>query len=124
MDKRVFSATQQMIAKHFYALLSSMTEQQRQGAVLTLTTLNVLAEDGYLSLNQKALEVDFFAHCYDSLVGSALCLKMLSDDGVISEATEAVKNFDPDPYLREADLAVNRIDSLMRAIARNPDTAQ
>ena len=125
MAENIFNSTHALLAKHLYALLSSMSHDQREGAILTLTTLNVLVEDGYLSLNQKSLEVDFYTHCYDTLVASALCLKMLSDDGLISENTDqSVKGFSPDQHLKEADLALVRVERLMRLIGRTPETTQ
>jgi hypothetical protein len=123
--RAVFTGSQHMIAKHFYALLSGMTPEQLQGAGVALATLTILVEDGYLSVNQKGLEVDFFTHCYDSIVGISLAMKMLKDDGVIGDEMErVVKDFSPDIHLREAELALSRIETLLRQIANNPDVMQ
>ena len=125
MMAKVFNASQQMIAKHLYAIVSGMSEEQVAGAVMALTTLGVIVEDGYLSINKSSLEVDFYTHCYDALLGSSLALKMLQDDGLIKNSVEkTVRSADPATHLKEADLALSRVEALIQTLARGSETSQ
>lgn len=112
----MFSASQKVIAKHLYSLLSSLPKESREGATLALSTITTASEDGFLSINGIEPRTDFFVQCFDVMVGASLSLKMLRDDGLISDTVEAVKM--RGEAQSDADIAINRIETMMGQIAR------
>lgn len=112
----MLNALQKTVAKHIYALLSAFNEDQRVGATLALSTLIVLAEDGYLSSDAQA--VGFHEYCYNILSGASVSLKMLKDDNIITEEMENNISiaYNPKSSLCEAELALVRVEELLKNI--------
>jgi len=107
-------STSRMSAKAMYTVLASMTPEERRGAVLALSLTTVMVEDGYVSLNEGELRSDFFTQCYDVVAGVALALKMLRDDGIV---TEDVQNYAVElacvTRLPDATNALQHVESLL-----------
>ncbi len=111
----MFSSTQRIVAQHLYTLLSSMTPEARSGAALALSTMTISTEDGYISLNGNEPRVDFFVQCYDIMLSAALSLKMLRDDGLITDYSNV--KIKPE-YHADAELAIARIETLLSRMAK------
>lgn len=123
MTRFSFNPTQQLFAKYFYALISAMSDEQKHGAVMVLSMLGFLVEDGYISLFEKN-ENDFYTHCYDTIVSMSLAVKMLKDDGLVDLKIDDIKNLTPEKHLQEAALAFTRIENLIRTMVKDSDILQ
>lgn len=113
----MFAASQRIVAQHLYALLSSMTPAARDGAVLALSSLTIATEDGFLTTNGVEPRTDFFIQCFDGMVSAALALKMLRDDGMISEKFDITMR--PEAQT-DAELAIMRVENLLTRMMRTP----
>lgn len=115
-----FSSNQKIAAKHLYALISGMSETQRSAVALLLSTLGLMAEDGYLG-GGDGNDPDFYVLCYDVLAGTSLALKMLTDDDMVPVLTRDILEISDQQskaFQVEADLAVQRIERQMAMIPR------
>lgn len=122
---RVYDDYQKLIATHYYCLLASMTKEQRDGAVLALTTMGVVTEDGYLTTNSETLQSDFYVHCYKTLSGVILGLKMLSNDGLIQEdAPSVIQRFKPGSYEEKAKGTLRLIEEQMKTVSKLSELLQ
>lgn len=114
--KENFNSTHRIVSKHLYALLADMTEDERRGALIALSTLSTVAEDGYLAINNNGatLHQDFYIQCFDILLSSSLAQKMIYDDGLAPEITKTYKI--KKETLIEAEFAYKRIEDLVSKI--------
>jgi hypothetical protein len=108
-------------AKLFYALLSQLSQAERRGAVLALSTLLPAVEESYLrSFDKGEPSLDFFALCADVVAGVALALQMAADDGLVPRDLPMVPKSGLSKTMDEAEAALQRIMALVGKMTTAP----
>lgn len=112
----VFSPGQKLAAHCLYSFLAQINDEQRKGAVGALATVLNMIEDGFLSINDGEIRQDFYVQCFDILMGSALALKGLEDDGLCPQDYPHIDKFQTLKRLGESKQAVDRIEHMLLAL--------
>ena len=118
----VFNPTQKITAKLFYNLVAQLEGDERVVAVKALSVLIPVTEDGFMTVNGTAPRTDFYVQCFDTLMGVAISLKMLEDDGLVPEMDE-VRQVKAVKRLGEADAALHRLESIL-AMSPKPSMSE
>ena len=115
----LFTQQQLVAAKHVFSLLKAMNEEQRKAAILALSTLGVLVEDGYQAFNRDEHEdINFYGYCYDILLGSTLGMRLLQLSGEFPDFPSDEKlAFSPQADLLRSEELLTKVEAQLKSLA-------
>jgi len=113
----LFTPQQSIMSKHLFSLLMHLDPEQKKGAVLLLTSLTMMVEDGYQSISKdKVGDIDFYGFCYDAVLAASLSLRMLKMSGSFPEMPEGGEGlyFVPHADLLDSESLLSTIESQLK----------
>lgn len=104
------------MSKHFFSLLMHLDANERRGAVLLLSSMTMMVEDGYQALD-KTGDIDFYGFCYDAVLAVSLSLRMLKmADSFPEDAGEGLY-FVPHADLLDSESLLAKIEAQLKNLS-------